>query len=205
MNISVQEIKTFLAIIILTRYNSHPHQHLYWSKDDDVTCSVVLQSMARKWFEDIKRYLYFVDNNHLQIGEKLAKIQPLQDKVNRSLQQFGVFSKDLLINEQMVPYFSRHSSKMFIQEKPIRFGYKNLVLASSYDYPYKFETYTGASKSKGSNKPLGLQVVCSLLSVLKNPTCHRVYFDNFFMSYSLFVTCMKTNFGHLGQYEKTTL
>ena len=111
--------------------------------------------MARKRFEDIKRYLHFVDNNYLQIGEKLEKFRPLQDKVNRSLQQFGVFLKNLLIDEQMVPYFGRHSSKMFIWRKPIRFRYKNWVLAFSYGYPYKFETYTGASKSKDSSKPLG--------------------------------------------------
>ena len=104
--------------------------------------------MARKRFEDIKRYLHFVDNNHLQIGAKLAKIRPLQDKVNRSLQQFGVFLKDLLIDKQMVSYFGQHFSKMFIWGKPIRFGYKNWVLASSCGYPYKFETYTGASKLK---------------------------------------------------------
>ena len=62
------------------------------------------------------------------MGENLAKIRPLQDKVNRSLQQFGVFSKDFSIDEQMVPYFGRHSSKLFIRGKPIRFGYKNWVL-----------------------------------------------------------------------------
>ena len=160
--------------------------------------------MARKRFEDIKKYLHFVDNNHHQIGEKLAKIRLLQDKVNRSLQQFGVFSKDLSIDEQMVSYIGRHSSKMFIRGKPRRFGYKNLVLASGYGYPYKFETYTKASKLKDRSKPLGPQVVCSLLSVVKNPTCYRFYFDKFLRPILCFVTCMKTNFGHLGQYEKTT-
>ena len=84
----------------------------------------------------------------------------------------------------MVPYFGRHSSKMFIRGKPIRFGHKNWFLASSYGYPYKFEIYTGASKSKNSSKSLGPQVACSLLSVVKDPTCHRVYFDNLFTSYS---------------------
>ena len=122
INIFPQEIETGLAIIILTVYNSHPRQRLYWSKDDDVTCSVVSQSMARKRFEDIKMYLHFIDSNKLQIGKKLAKIQSLQDKVNRSLQNFGVFLKDLSIDEQMVPYFGRHFFKMFIRGKPIRFG-----------------------------------------------------------------------------------
>ena len=80
--------------------------------------------MSRKRFEDIKKYIEFADNNNLPAAGKLAKIQPLQDRVNASLQQFGVFAKDLTIDEQMVPYFGRHSAKMFISSKPIRFNYK---------------------------------------------------------------------------------
>ena len=57
INIFPQEIETFLAIIILTGYKSRPRQRLYWCKDDDVTCLVVSRSMARKRFEDIKKYL----------------------------------------------------------------------------------------------------------------------------------------------------
>ena len=98
----------------------------------------------------------------------------------------------------MVLYYCRHSSKMFIRGKPIRFEYKNWVLASSYGYPYKFESYTGASNLKDSNKTLGPQVVCSLLSVVKNPTCHRVYFYNFFTFYSLLRYLHENKFRALG-------
>ena len=31
-----------------------------------------------------------------------------------------------------------------------------------------------------SSKPLGPQVVSALHSIVENPACHRVYFDNFF-------------------------
>ena len=54
--------------------------------------------------------------------------------MNASLQQFGLFEKDLSIDKQMVPYFGRNSAKMFIRGKPIRFGYKNWDLASSDSY-----------------------------------------------------------------------
>ena len=40
--------------------------------------------------------------------------------------QFGMWSELLSIDEQMVPYFGRHSSKMFIHGKPIRFGFENV-------------------------------------------------------------------------------
>ena len=65
----------------------------------------------------------------------------------------------------MVPYFGRHSAKMFICGKSIRFGYKNWVLASSDGYPYNFETYTRACDTKDSSKPLGPQVVSTLLVI----------------------------------------
>ena len=58
--------------------------------------------MSRKRFEEKKKLIYFADNNNFPAGNKLAKIQPLQDRVNASLRQFGVFLKDLTIDEQMV-------------------------------------------------------------------------------------------------------
>ena len=142
----------------------------------------ISRSMSRKRFEDIKKLIYFANNNNLPAGDKLAKIRPEQNRVNASLQQFTMFAKDLLIDEQMVPYFARHCAKMFIRGKPIRFGYKNWVLASSDGYPYKFETYTGACDTKDSNKTLGPQVVSVILSIVENPDGHCVYFDNFFTS-----------------------
>ena len=75
--------------------------------------------MSRKRFEDIKKYIHFANNNNLSAGDKLAKIRPLQDKVSALLQQFGVFTKDLSIDEQMVPYLRRHFAKMFVRGKPI--------------------------------------------------------------------------------------
>ena len=64
----------------------------------------------------------------------------------------------------MVPHFGSHPAKMFIRGKPIRFGYKNWVLASSDGYPNKFETCTVACDTKDSSKPLGPQFVFAFLS-----------------------------------------
>ena len=154
--------------------------------------------MSRKRFEYIRKLIHFADNNNLPAGDKLAKIRPLQDRVNASLQQFGVFAKNLAIDEQMVPYFGRHSAKMLIRGKPIRFDYKNWVLASSDGYPYKFETYTRPCDSKECSKPSRPQVVSAFLLIVENPACRCVYFDNFFTSYYLLRDLHKKNFRALG-------
>ena len=197
IHLTPQEIEAFVGILLLTEYNSRPRQRLYWSKVDDISCPLISRSMSRKRFEDIRKLIHFADHNNLPAGDKLAKIRPLQDRVNASLQQFRVFAKDLVIDKQMVPHFGRHSAKTFIRGKPIRFGYKNWVLASSDGYPYKFETYTGACDTKDSSKPLGPQVVSALLSIVENPVCHCVYFDNFF-TYYLLRDLHKKNFRALG-------
>ena len=123
IHLTPQEIKAFVGILLLTGYNSRLRQHLYWSKDNDISCLLISRSMSRKRFEDIKKLIHFADNNNLLAGNKLAKIRHEQDRDKASLHQFGVFAKDLAIDEPMVPLFGRYSAKMFIRGKPIRFGY----------------------------------------------------------------------------------
>ena len=198
LKLTKEEIEQFVGILLLTGYNTRPRQKMYWSKDDDVACPIVAKQMSRNRFEEIKSSLHFADNDHLEHGDKLAKVRPLQNEVKTSLQQFGIFSKNLSIDEQMVPYFGRHSIKMFIRGKPIRFGYKNWVLASSSGYPYKFETYMGASEGSEKGKPLGPRIVLGLLSVVENPKCHHVFFDNFFTSYNLLKSLKELDFKATG-------
>ena len=76
------KIDTFIGIILLTGYNSRPRQRLYWSKADNVAIPLISRSMSRKRFEDMQKFIHFADNDNPTAGDKLAKIRPLQDKVN---------------------------------------------------------------------------------------------------------------------------
>lgn len=105
--------------------------------------------------------------------------------MNRKFIKFGVFSDNLSIDEQMVPYFGRHSCKMYIKGKPIRFGYKVWCLCSSEGYLYYFLPYSGCSDNYNKTVGLGADVVLRLLECVEHPTRHAIYFDNFFTSYLL--------------------
>ena len=101
--------------------------------------------------------------------------------------QFGVFSELLSIDESMVPYYGRHSCKMFIRGKPIRFGYKLWYVCGSDGYPYHIIPYQGKEEAANST-PLGTRVVNNLMQVICNNsdvTQHELFFDNFFSSYKL--------------------
>ena len=78
---------------------------------------MVQEAMSRKVFEGIKRHIHFADNNNLDTN--------------------ACYSLD----EQMVPYTGKNSSKQTIRTKSIRFGYKNFVLCSDDGYPYFLDPY----------------------------------------------------------------
>lgn len=59
--------------------------------------------------------------------------------------QFGIWAANLSVDEQMVLYFGRHSCKMYILGKPIRFGYKLWCLCLVADFK------TGKELPKGEH------------------------------------------------------
>ncbi|KAF2903933.1 hypothetical protein ILUMI_02241 [Ignelater luminosus] len=91
-------------------------------------------------------------------------------------------SKDAMA---MVPYYGHHFAKMFIKNKPVRFGFKIWMLCGSDGYPYNMDIHCGRS-ADNNKQPLGTRIVKNMLSVVETLSQHVVFFDNFFSSYSLF-------------------
>ncbi|KAG7197703.1 hypothetical protein KM043_014463 [Ampulex compressa] len=94
----------------------------------------------------------------------------------------------------MVPYFGRHSAKMFIRGKPVRFGFKLWCIASAGGYVYQFDPYGGASQKTNENLGLGKGVVTNLLKVVHDPENHTIFFDNFFTSHYLLTLLSEIKF-----------
>ena len=180
------EILQFFGVLLLSRYNKLPYEDHYWSNDEDLGVDVVSKAMSRHSFRAIKRNLHFADNQKLMEGDKVAKVSPLYSILNTTLTKFGVFHPDLSIDESMVPYFGKHSCKMFIRGKLIRFGYKIWCLCGPDGYPYGLKIYTG--KEERSAGPLGSRVVNGMVDIVRNHSNverHQLFFDNFFTSYDL--------------------
>ena len=117
----------------------------------------------------------------------MAKISPMYNKLNQQLVQYGMFHDLLSVDESMVPYYGRHSSKMFIKGKPIRFGYKLWCLCGSDGYPYHLILYQGKEAMR-FKEPLGIQVIGKMVNVIEQTsetTRHELFFDNFFTSHDL--------------------
>ena len=114
--------------------------------------------------------------------------------------KFGCFAYKLSIDEQMVPYFGRHSCKMYMKGKPVRFGFKVWCLCSSQGYLFNSIPYVGKDEAFDKEMGLGAGVVLQLLDVVENPQEHEIYFDNFFTSHKLMIRLNERHFLQREQY-----
>ena len=80
--------------------------------------------------------------------------------LNRDPIQFGIFNKLLRVDESIIPYFGRHSAKMFI--KPICFDFKILCLCDNDGYPYNIKIYQGKEKEL-QDQTLGSRVINNMV------------------------------------------
>lgn len=191
------EMRQFIGILFMTGYNTRPQIENYWSTNPSLQCELIRGVMTRDRFKRLKRFIHVCNNRRLDKHDKFAKVTPLNDFVNNNFMRFGVFSHNLSIDEQMIAYYGRHSCKMFIRGKPIRFGFKYWNLCSSDGYCYAFIPYGGASATKDPQYEglgLGETVVLKLLSHLQNPSQHCVAFDNFFTSHQLMCRLSSLNY-----------
>ena len=195
---SIGEMKTFLGVLYITGYHTLPQTNGYWSNRESLGCALIKDCISRDRFKRIKQFFHVCDNSALDPKNKFAKVAPLNELLNKKFLQFGVFSHNLSIDEQMIAYYGRHSCKMFIKGKPIRFGYKYWCLASAEGYLYQLIPYAGASEQEEPGFGLGERIVLSLLAHLEARAKHTVTFDNFFTSHKLMTRLSNDGFFALG-------
>lgn len=195
----LHQLATFLGVLYITGYHNLPDTCYYWSNRESLGCALIKECISRERFKKIKQFFHVCDNSALDPRNKFAKVAPLNDLFNKKFLQFDVFSHNLSIDEQMIAYYGRHSCKMFIKGKPIRFGYKYWCLASTEGYLYQFMPYAGAcTEHEDPGFGLGERVVLSLLSHLEDRSKHTVTFDNFFTSHKLMTRLLHDGFFALG-------
>ena len=196
--LSCSDLEKFIGVILLSGYHTIQREDDMWNREEDLGIPMVYNNITRQNYRDIKRYIHFVDNNVdlSTVNDKFWKVRPLLDSVNRVLNQFGSFCRNVSVDEQMLPYYGFHSCKQFIRGKPLRFGYKAWAMSCEHGYPFYVEIYQGKSNNIASNQSeygnlgVGGNVVLNAVqTVLRDPKHHGLYVDNFFTSYALLRKC----------------
>ncbi|XP_076047359.1 uncharacterized protein LOC143028888 [Oratosquilla oratoria] len=207
---SVDELKTFIGILLFSGYHKVPSERDYWSSEEDLGVPIIQRAMSRNRYQLVKSLIHFCNNEDTKDNthDKGFKIRSLLSLAKESFQQFGIFEEFISVDEMMVKYYGRNSLKQFMRGKPIRFGYKFWAAYGASGYCYNFDMYCGKSSRNDDNDGLllGTKVVLRMLEAVKVPNSHSVFFDNFFTGYDLWsdnkCVCVGTNYDTIEPVKK---
>ena len=78
----LEEIKAFLGFMVVMGVNRLPEIRDYWSTDGKLNNAFISTRITRKRFEEISRYLHFIDNTTLPLRDepgfhRLQKVEPI--------------------------------------------------------------------------------------------------------------------------------
>ena len=147
--IEPNELKSFLAVLLLSGYIPYPRRFMYWKMSSDSRNTIVAFLFTRNSFLDVLQYLHLAENNNLNPSDKFSTVNPLFKMINESCLQNFIPEKNVSIDESMVPYYGRHGFKQYIQNKPAKFGYKLWVTATPLGYAIQFYPYAGKDELQG--------------------------------------------------------
>ena len=108
----IDEMKTFVALLILLGVDSKARSCIYFTKRESVCSPFYSKVMSGRRFELLQRFMHFADNtsiNNESPGRKLAKIQPLLDVLipifmKNYIPRFFEFNKNLTNNIQLLSF-----------------------------------------------------------------------------------------------------
>lgn len=190
INITEDDIKDFLAILVLMGIVKMPAYTDYWSTK--CRYEKVAGVMTLKKFQSIRKFLHFNDNLR-DDGDRYYKIRPLLQIVRANCLKVEEETR-FSVDEMMVPHKGTRagSRKQYIKNKPKKWGFKIFVRAGVsgivYDFlvyggedTFRFNTFSEQENSMG----LGAKVVLALAHSIHQPACKIICFDNFFTSIEL--------------------
>ena len=144
-----EEMEAFVSIIILMGIIKLPRFRMYWREDYLLHQEGISAIMSRTRFLQIWRYFHLADNSVAPaVGadgyDKLYRVRNFLNMISNNISSEYKLSRDIAIDETMVPHKGRLSFKQYIKNKPTQWGTKLWVLSESQTgYVYKFQLYLG--------------------------------------------------------------
>ena len=176
----------FLGIILLSGYHSLTEERDYWSTQPDLGVEVVRETMSKNRFPEHQAVPALrwqcCTRARQQSGKGTASVHIPE----RAAGWVGEYSTSYsVLTRAWCHIFGKHSAKMYIKGKPIRFGFKIWCLCGNDGFSLPPPNIHW--QRRGTSQPSS-RVVNTMVDVLEensDVTRHKLFFDNFFTSYSL--------------------
>ena len=183
--ITMNELRKTVGILMYISVVRMPNTRMFWSKTMGHTA--VSSVMTRDRFEEVVKLLH-ISNNRLQpkLGDpgydKLYKVRQLLDSLNNNFKKFAEMEKVVSVDEQMIPFKGRLGLKVYMKNKPSKWGIKVWALAGQSGYVHSFNIF--GDNLQPTEGPAGIgcsgQTVLALTEGLEPGT--EIFFDNYFAS-----------------------
>lgn len=186
------EMKKFLGLLIwmgLVRLGSIPS---YWSTSDIYRNNVAPKIMSRNRFEVMLANIHFANNETIPKGDRIGKVQPLIDILEKKYKEILYPGEDFVIDETLVPWRGRLIFRQYIPNKAHKYGIKLFKLCSTEGYTWASKIYSGKSEVYSKKVGLGRSICEELLRDLLNQG-RTLFVDNFYPSYELGLSFLRQN------------
>ncbi|KFM65266.1 PiggyBac transposable element-derived protein 4, partial [Stegodyphus mimosarum] len=187
-----EEIKTFLALLILQGILKKPKEAWFWSRNQFLETPIFGRLMSEKRYSLLMKFLHFTNDEEFDQNAhphpKLWKIWNIFEMVSSKFSSVYTPERDVCIDESMALYKGKLSWKHSESTKNYRMGIKLFLLCESFSgYIWKVLLYTGKETKFCSiydDYALGTKCAMSLMhDLLQKGYC--VAIDKFYLSHEL--------------------
>ena len=179
--VTLAEIWEFITICIHIGLDKKPTLHDYWTRHPALHSSYASKVMPRERFLSILAFFHIADNNTFipydqPDHDPIHKIRPFIDHLNVKFKEVYNPEREVCIDEAMVPFKGRSRFKVYMKDKPTKWGFKLYELCESKSgYVFNLEMY--CADKRISNKPV--DVTMRLIEPLLDKG-YRLYCDNYY-------------------------
>ena len=177
-----EELKIYFGLYMLTGIiDKKGHMSSYWTTDTRMSTPYFSQCMSRNRFQLLNKFLHF-NNNDLRPSnceDKLYKVRPVYNNIVSKWRQLYRLGEHIAIDEGMMKWRGRLGIKVYMKNKPIKYGIKSYILAdSTTHYCWNMDIYHRVKKSL-------VDTVQNLLTDQCHNLWHSLYMDNFYSSVTM--------------------
>ena len=109
LSILEDESRTFIAVLLLSRYCIVPYRDLYCADAPDTHNKGVSCAMSRKRFREILSNLHLADNTQIT-EDRYYKVRVLFEKLDFNSKQYGSFVNHSVV-QSIISYYAKHATK----------------------------------------------------------------------------------------------
>lgn len=172
------EMARFLGLLYLMGILKKSVLRDYWSIDPLVETPSFRFTMTRDRFSDIANHFRLYEKSRMDRKDPLYKIRHFINQIIENSRKHYTPSRNLSLDESMISYKGRNRFKMYMPNKPTRFGFKAYVVAdacSGFALSWEMHSFT-------KNNPFSLRdTIIRLLAPYRN-SGFFVYMDRFYTS-----------------------